>query len=239
MDGFSILHEPPAAYKEVKWMADTFVAGMGLGWIVNYALMIRFSWKGRPHCMALLPLCNNIAWELTYTIVYPSANRVELLVFAIGLTLNFFIMVGARRSARVEWRHSPLLSEHAGFILLVGTLLCFTGHVALAMEIGPGLAYSWGAVVCQLALSIGGLFQLLQRNSTAGTSWTLWSSRFLGSCCTVAFAGLRCKYWPEVFGWLASPLVLWSLVTFLLADSAYGFCLYRVSHAETKARKKH
>ncbi|KAG5956340.1 hypothetical protein E4U57_002703 [Claviceps arundinis] len=234
MDGFSRALRPPPAYEQVQWLADSFATLMGLGWIINYALMVRMSIKGEPHSMPLIPLCNNFAWELAYTIVYPSANRVELSAFAIGAMLNLFIMAGAVRSARIEWRqHSPMLANHAYWILLVGVMVCFSGHVALAMEIGPGLAYSWGAVVCQLALSVGDLCQLLKRNSTAGTSWMLWSSRFLGSCCTVGFAFIRCKYWPEAYGWLLSPLILWSLAVFLLADVTYGVRLLLVTRAET------
>ncbi|KAG6110882.1 hypothetical protein E4U13_005182 [Claviceps humidiphila] len=234
MDGFSRALRPPPAYEQVQWLADSFATLMGLGWIINYVLAVRMSIKGEPHSMPLIPLCNNFAWELAYTIVYPSANRVELSAFAIGAMLNLFIMAGAVRFARIEWRqHSPILADHAYWILLMGVMVCFTGHVALAMEIGPGLAYSWGAVVCQLTLSIGGVCQLLERNSTAGTSWMLWSSRFLGSCCTVVFAFIRCKYWPEAYGWLLSPLILWSLAIFLLAEVTYGVCLLLVTRAET------
>ncbi|KAG5975782.1 hypothetical protein E4U58_007322 [Claviceps cyperi] len=233
MDGFSSSLRPPPAYEQVKWLADLFSALMGLGWITNYVLTVRMSIKGEPHSMALIPLCNNIAWELVYTAIYPSANRVERSGIAIAVILNLFIMMGAVRSARIEWQqHSPILAEHAGWILLVGVMVCFTGHVALAMEIGPGLAYSWGAVVCQLTLNIGGVCRLLERNSTAGTSWMLWLSRFLGSCCTVVFAFIRCKYWPEAYGWLLSPLILWSLAIFLLAEVAYGVCLLLVTRAE-------
>ncbi|KAI1082130.1 hypothetical protein F5B20DRAFT_587788 [Whalleya microplaca] len=236
MDGFSNALPPPA-YQEVRWLADTFVVMMGVGWMINYVGMIWHSRKGDTYSMALIPLCNNIGWELVYTLVYPSSNNVELLVFAIGATLNIFIMAAAARAARSEWSHSPLVRDHALFILLGLTLMCFAGHVALAMEIGPDFAYSWGAVICQLTLSIGGVCQLLQRNSTRGTSWTLWSSRFLGSCCTVGFAFLRWKYWPTVYGWLSSPLILWSLAAFLLADLTYGVCLNLVSRAESKAAK--
>lgn len=173
MDGFGIV-QPPSAYEEIQWLADTFVALMGFGWVINYMLMIWHSINGETYSMALIPLCNNIGWELVYTFVYPSTNNVELAVFGAGVTLNVFIMVAAARSARTEWSHSPLVADHTTLILLGGTLVCFAGHVALAMEIGPALAYSWGAVICQLALSIGGVCQLLQRNSTRGTSLSLW-----------------------------------------------------------------
>ncbi|KAG6077101.1 hypothetical protein E4U30_003684 [Claviceps sp. LM220 group G6] len=239
MDGFSSSLRPPPAYEQVKWLADSFVALMGLGWIINYVLMLQKVIKGEPHSMALIPLCINIAWELVYTVVYPSANRVERSVFVMAVIPNLFIMVGAVRSARTEWRqHSPILAEHAGLVILVGVMVCFTGHVAMAMQLGPGLAISWGAVVSQVALSIGGVCQLLERNSTAGTSWMLWLSRFLGSCCPVVIGFIRCKYWPEAYGWLLSPLILWSLAIFLLADVTYGVCLLLVTRAETRRTGK-
>lgn len=173
MDGFTG-SQPPSAYEEVQWLADTLVAFMGIGWLINYVAMIRHSYAGRTYCMGIIPLCNNIGWELVYTLVYPSSNRVELAVFAAGVTLNIIIMVAATRSAKREWSHSPLVANHTTLIFFGGTLVCFAGHVALAAEIGPALAYSWGAVICQLVLSIAGVCQLLQRNVTRGTSVTLW-----------------------------------------------------------------
>ncbi|KFH44079.1 hypothetical protein ACRE_051600 [Hapsidospora chrysogenum ATCC 11550] len=173
MDGFGGSHTPPPAYQEVQWLADTLVALMGLGWLINYAAMTWHSRTGETYSMAIIPLCNNIGWELVYTIVYPSSNMVELAVIAAGVTLNTVIMAAATRAAKTEWSHSPLVATYSAFIFVGGTLICFTGHMALAAEIGPALAYSWGAVICQLVLSIGGLCQLLQRNSTRGTSWTL------------------------------------------------------------------
>lgn len=58
-------------------------------------------------------------------------------------------------------------------------------------------------------------------------------SRFFG-CCTVDFALLRWRYWPEAFERLGSPLVLWSLAAFLLNDTTYGVCLYMIPRAERK-----
>ncbi|KAI0600756.1 hypothetical protein F4775DRAFT_598862 [Biscogniauxia sp. FL1348] len=142
MDGFNNV-QPPVAYQEVRWLADTFIILMGIGWTINYAGMIWHSRNGDTYSMALIPLCNNIGWELMYTLVYPSSNKAELLVFTIGVALNIFIMAAAARAARSEWSQSPLVRDHAPFLLLGLTLMCFTGHVALAMEIGAAFAYSW------------------------------------------------------------------------------------------------
>ncbi|KJZ73006.1 hypothetical protein HIM_07578 [Hirsutella minnesotensis 3608] len=231
MDGFTTL-QPPAAYQDFAWLADILVGAMGVGWLINYAGMIWHSYKGETYSMAIIPLCNNIGWELVYTLVYPSRNKVEVAVFVAGVTLNVMIMIAAARAAKTEWNHSPLVANHTTLIFFGGTLMSFAGHLALAKEIGPGLAYSWGAVICQIVLSLGGLCQLLQRNSTRGTSWTMWLSRFLGSVSTMGFGYLRWTYWPEAFGWLGSALILWSVVAFLLTDMTYGVCLYLIARAE-------
>jgi paspaline synthase len=63
-------------------------------------------------------------------------------------------------------------------------------------------------------------------------------SRFLGSCCTVGFAGLRWMYWPQSFSWLNSPLVLWSLAVFLLVDGSYGLCYWYVKRYELSVLMK-
>jgi paspaline synthase len=173
MDGFNNI-EPPEAYQEVKWIADIFVTLMGVGWIINYGSMLKHAYTDSTYSMALLPLCSNIGWEMTFVLIYPSPYPYEFAVFASLLTLNLGIMVTAARVAPAEWAHSPLVAQNLHLIFLTCILVCFTGHVALAAQIGPNLAYSWGAFICQLSLSVGASCQLLQRNSTRGTSWSMW-----------------------------------------------------------------
>nr|E3UBL6.1 RecName: Full=Terpene cyclase paxB; AltName: Full=Paxilline synthesis protein B [Penicillium paxilli]ADO29934.1 PaxB [Penicillium paxilli] len=231
MDGFDVSQAPPE-YQAIKPLADLFVVGMGVGWIINYIGMVYISFKHETYGMSIMPLCCNIAWELVYCLVFPSKSPVERGVFWMGLLINFGVMYAAITFSSREWGHAPLVERNISLIFFVATMGFLSGHVALALEIGPALAYSWGAVICQLLLSVGGLSQLLCRGSTRGASYTLWASRFLGSTCTVGFAGLRWMYWSEAFGWLNSPLVLWSLVVFLSIDGFYGICFWYVDRNE-------
>ncbi|KAB8071307.1 hypothetical protein BDV29DRAFT_193379 [Aspergillus leporis] len=231
MDGFDASQAPPE-YLAVKPLADFFVFGMGLGWVINYVGMVYVSFKERTYGMAIMPLCCNIAWEFVYSLVYPSKSLMERGVFAAGLLINLGVMYAAISFSPLEWSHAPLVERNLPWIFAIGTIGFLTGHLALAAEIGHSLAYSWGAVVCQLLLSIGGLCQLLCRSSTRGASYTLWLSRFLGSCCTVGFASLRWMYWPISFAWLNSPLVLWSLAVFVMVDGSYGVCYWYVKRYE-------
>ncbi|OCK81419.1 hypothetical protein K432DRAFT_416056 [Lepidopterella palustris CBS 459.81] len=237
MDGFDV-STAPQAYLDIKWIPDLFAAMMGLGWSINYIGMVQASFRDHTYGMAIIPLCNNIGWEIVYVFVHPSKSIVERTAFFTGLSLNVGVMYAAIRFSPAEWGHAPLVEKNLLSIFLVGIIACFTGHLALAAEIGPSLAYSWGAVICQILLSVGGLGQLLARNDTRGGSYTLWLGRFLGSCCTVVFASIRYLYWPEAFSWLASPLLMWSLAAFFLADTTYGVCFYLIKESESQGSKR-
>jgi paspaline synthase len=173
MDGFDVFKAPPE-YRAVEPIANLFVLGMGVGWLINYVGMVYKSFKDKTYGMAIMPLCCNIAWEVVYGIIYPSKSWVEQGVFLAGLSINFGVMYAAIRFAPNEWTHAPLVMHNLPLIFAIGMFGFLTGHLALAAEIGHSLAYSWGAVVCQLLLSIGGLCQLLCRGSTRGASYTLW-----------------------------------------------------------------
>ncbi|KAJ5911751.1 uncharacterized protein N7473_001054 [Penicillium subrubescens] len=207
MDGFDV-SQAPQDYQAVKPLADLFVLGMGLGWVINYVGMVYTSFKERTYGMAIMPLCCNIAWEIVYCVVHPSKSRIELGVFVIGLLINFGVMYAAIVFSSQEWSHAPLVERNLPWIFCIGVIGFLTGHLALAAEIGPSLAYSWGAVVCQLLLSVGGLCQLLCRGSTRGASYTL------------------------------CPLVLWSLAVFLLVDGSYGLCYWYVKRYELSVLMK-
>ncbi|KAJ5332658.1 uncharacterized protein N7506_006441 [Penicillium brevicompactum] len=173
MDGFDV-SQAPKEYQDLKPIADLFVLGMGIGWVINYIGMVYISFKERTYGMSIMPLCCNIAWEAVYCLVYPSKSGLELGVFAVGLLINFMIIYTAVTYSPREWSHAPLVEQNILWIFFVGITGFTTGHLALAAQLGPALAYSWGAVVCQLLLSVGGLCQLICRGSTRGASYTLW-----------------------------------------------------------------
>lgn len=173
MDGFDHSNVPPD-YQRVEWIANVFVFGMGAGWLINYVGMIYSSFREQTYGMALLALCCNFSWEVVYGLIYPSSSWIEQVVFLAGLAVNVGVMYAAIRFAPNEWAHSPFVMNNITFIFAIGVAGFLTGHLALVAQIGHSLAYSWGAVVCQLLLSVGGLCQLLGRGNTRGASYTLW-----------------------------------------------------------------
>ncbi|KKK13733.1 hypothetical protein AOCH_003354 [Aspergillus ochraceoroseus] len=131
-----------------------------------------------------------------------------------------------------EWHHSPLVAQNGPLIFMATTALWVCGQFAVAMQLGPPLAYTWGAIVCQLLISVGQVCQLLNRNSTRGASYSLWLSRFFGSTSTIGFWTLRYLYWPEAFSWLGEPILIWAIAVFFASEFTYGYCFYRIQYQE-------
>ncbi|KAJ9481898.1 hypothetical protein VN97_g11558 [Penicillium thymicola] len=173
MDGFDA-HQAPPEYQAVMPLANLFLFGVAIGWLTNYALMVYTSFKEETYAMSIMPLCSNFAWEIVYGLIYPSKNRLELGMTILGLFINVGIIYAAIRFSPREWSHAPLVEHNLHWIFGIGIIGFLTGHLALAAEIGPALAYSWSAIGAQLLLSVGSICQLLCRGSSRGASYSIW-----------------------------------------------------------------
>ncbi|GKT46894.1 testicular acid phosphatase [Colletotrichum spaethianum] len=227
----------PQAYHDVAWIADICKLIMGVGWTTNYVGMIRKSLKDQTYAMAMLPLCCNFAWELTYAILYAFGSNLEKWVHFSGLLLNCGVMYTAVKNAHREWAHAPLVQRNLRLIFFFAVAGFASGHTALAMQIGPALGQALSAYACQLLLSVGGLCQLLSRGHSRGASYSLW---FVGSLVLVPQDILRYTYWREDHEFMGSPLYIWFVTIFLILDGSYGICLWYVRRfeQETKAAEK-
>ncbi|PWY91936.1 hypothetical protein BO94DRAFT_617641 [Aspergillus sclerotioniger CBS 115572] len=231
MDGFDHFNAP-LEYQEMKWLVNIFIIGMDVGWLVHYLYMAYTSFKDQTYCMTIAGLCANFAWELVYCILYPAKGLVERAVILSGLFLDFGVFYTAMRNAPNEWHHSAIVRDNMVLVFTAMTLFFLSMHLTLVAQFGSAQAYTWGAAVCQLIISIGDVFQLLSRGNTRGTSWTLWISRFFGSASAVGFALIRYYRWPAAFSWLNCPLILWTATMFLLFEILYGALFFLVKRRE-------
>ncbi|RJE24350.1 hypothetical protein PHISCL_03298 [Aspergillus sclerotialis] len=227
MDGFDA-SQAPAEYHEVAWIADILVVGMAVGWVTNYIAMALKSFRDCTYCMPIIVLCSNMAWDLVFSLLHRSNNNFEKVAFVCGAVANVGVIYAAAKYGANEWIHSPFVMRNLPLIFALGIVGCVTGYLAIAEQIGPELAISWGAAFAQLLISTGTLCQLLSRGSTRGTSL----SRSLGTGCGTAFALIRYVYWPEAFSFVAEPLLMFWIVVFSLADCFYGICFYYVRKYE-------
>ncbi|OBR09784.1 hypothetical protein CH63R_05476 [Colletotrichum higginsianum IMI 349063] len=226
------ISQAPEAYRDVVWIADTCKLIMGIGWTANYVGMIRKSLKDQTYAMALLPLCCNFAWELTYAIMYAFTTSLEKYVHFSGLLLNCGVMYTAVKNAPREWEHAPLVQRNLRLIFVLAVAGFASAHVVLAKQVGPELGQAWSAYACQLLLSVGGLCQLLCRGHSRGASYFLWFSRFFGSLVLVPQDIIRYTYWKEAHEFMGSPMYIWFVTIFLILDGSYGLCLWYVRRFE-------
>ncbi|PFH58950.1 hypothetical protein XA68_13016 [Ophiocordyceps unilateralis] len=237
MNAFNQSRAPPE-YQDVAWIADTCKLLMGVGWTINYIGMISKSLKDRTYAMSIMALCCNFAWEITYAFIYPFGSHLERCVHYSGLLLNCGVMYTAIKNAPREWAHAPLVQRNLPVIFVVCISGWMSAHLALAAQIGPGLAQAWSAYGCQLLLSVGGLCQLISRGHSRGASYFLWSSRLLGSLVLIPQDVLRYKFWRKDHEYMTSPLYVWFICIFLLLDGSYGICLWLVRRFERENARK-
>lgn len=155
-------------------MADLGKLVQGLGWTINYSLMVYQSFNDRTYGMSILPLCSNFAWEFVYTFIYPSDNFAEKVVISMYMILNFLVIYSAIKFAHREWEHAPFVQRNILCIFLVAIGSFISGYIALAQTMGPGLGASWGAYFCLEFLCVGAWCQLISRGSSRGTSQMIW-----------------------------------------------------------------
>lgn len=153
-----------------------------------------------------------------------------------------------------EWRHAPAVGKNIGK-MFAGMLAwwCIALYSISIWWLNPadpvnpkdGKVYKgirgidadelgfWTALVAQVVLSVMSLAQIIIRGNSGGSSYGIWFTRFVGS-----LAGLNMNYaycwwvWPEAHGYVAIPIVVLMMATWVIADLAYLVVLYNVRQTE-------
>ncbi|KAF1937487.1 phospholipase D/nuclease [Clathrospora elynae] len=236
---------------------DVLLGIGGLGYTICYLLMARQSIRDRTYAMPLFSLAFNFGWEIVFAL-YVAVEVREQVIFTIWMLIDVGLVYTTVRYGANEWRHAPAVGRNIGKI--------FTGMLAwwcvalyavsvwwLDVEnpVNPkaGKAYKgvvgidtnelgfWTALVAQVVLSVMSLAQIMVRGSSRGSSYSIWTTRFVGS-----LSGLNLNYgycwwvWPEAHGYYTNPIVVLMMVTWVLADLGYLIVLCgRVARAQALA----
>lgn len=164
----------PLSSPTAEVVANTLRVLCSVSWNTCYIAMVYSSFRDKTYSNAIIPLCNNLGWEIVYGIFY-CPNLFFMRVQNFGwFFLNLGVMYAAINFSSNEWRHAPLVERNLTHIFAVGIIGLTAGHFALAAQLGPHIAFIWSAKGCQLVLSVGSLSQLLSRGSTRGGSYTIW-----------------------------------------------------------------
>ena len=150
---------------ELTGWAFRFAVASGVFWSLAYVLMIRVGFKHKTFCMPLFALCLNLAWEFTYSFVYPMQGQQEIVdVVWFGLDLIIlvtYVLYGRQHlpSSLPRWLFVPNL------LLTLGVMLTI---IIFAQKLDPELADEYTAFGQNLLMSILFIHMLISRGSTEG-----------------------------------------------------------------------
>lgn len=163
-------------YWHAKVVPDGFTMLSGVLWSVSYILMAQRAFSDRSYAMPIYCLCLNITWEAVYGFVYGPgiANQI---VFAQWMIVDLVLFYAIIKSGKHQWKHSPLVQQNLGWIILGGCALSLWLHLAVASTFVPYIGRRvvfFTAWPMQLVINIGSIAQILSRGHTAGHSWSIW-----------------------------------------------------------------
>lgn len=251
MAGSDVL--PPHVDPAIRTFNDVFLGIGGLGYTICYILMTRQSIRDRTYAMPLFPLAMNFAWELVFALFVAVEVR-EQTIFTIWMLIDIGLVYALVKYGANEWKHAPAIGRHIGKLFVVMMVWwCIALYAVSTWWINPaapvnpksGKAYMgvegidtdelgyWTALVAQVVLSVMSLAQIMTRGNSGGSSYTIWTTRFVGS-----LLGLNLNYgycwwaWPEAHGYVANPIAVVMMVTWVFADLVYLVALYTVKQTE-------
>lgn len=173
MDEFDFNTAPPE-FQEIRWIVGSIFLVSGSGWLLNYFTTIRTALHDRTSGVSLISLCNNLAWETVFAIIHRPPHPIAAAVITLWLLVNVYVIyVSVKFTRESKANSSPMLS-YLPAITVLGFSGFLSGHVALAMHLGPTRALYWGGMICQVTLSASSLALLLEQGHTRGASLGMW-----------------------------------------------------------------
>jgi hypothetical protein len=240
---------PPHVDPSIREVNDVLLGIGGITYTICYVLMARQSIRDRTYSMPLFSLAFNFAWEIVFALYVAEEPR-EKTMFTIWMLIDLGLVYAAVKYGANEWKHAPAVGRHVGKIF-AGMLAwwCIALYAVSSWWVDPvnpvnpkfGKAYRgvkgidtdelgfMTALVAQVVLSVMSLAQIMVRQSSRGSSYTIWALRFIGS-----LAGLTLNYgycwwvWPEAHGYYTTPINIVMMVTWILADLGYFVVLCKV-----------
>lgn len=172
MDSFDLANAPPEiqAYTILIICLSLYSNG---SWLYVYFGMVYRSIKDKSYAMPLYSQCLNIAWEITYGLIYVD-HWMIFATFLVTFPTNCLVIWAAINHGASEWDRSPLVQRYHLWYYVVGTMVSVALHMCVASGLGIEKAFFVGAIGCQAVLSVGYLGNLIHRGSTRGFSMHLW-----------------------------------------------------------------
>ena len=117
----------------MKW-TEIMVLSSGIAWTITYLALVYRGFKDKSYGMPLVPLALNIAWEVTFSLIYPPHTSGGLatvintvwMIFDVGIVISLFMygykyFQNSYKISKSEWIMLIIVAFSASFgIMIVG-----------------------------------------------------------------------------------------------------------------------
>ncbi|CAJ1178169.1 hypothetical protein CPR19088_GLDEOEPO_01229 [Companilactobacillus paralimentarius] len=209
----------------------------GIAWTITYFGIVYRIFKDKTPGMPVAALCLNFAWEITYSVIYPPASSITLIIInVIWMIFDALIVVGTLLYGPKDYKQRFGINRPIFYFMFIIGIVASFG----IMLLGPNFFGSMTifhhdsfevakfiALIQNLVMSILFVSQFYSRkrfdNPIAGQSFMVAAAKWLGTPLTVGLLQA-----------VADPTGFMSVIVglTLICDTWYMLVLYREIKAQ-------
>lgn len=186
----------------------------GITWTGTYIVLIYRGFKDKATGMPLIALGLNISWEFLYSFIFPSDNKIQLVINIVWFLFDVVIIVQKFMYGRDEYDvNLKGLGKNLFYpTLMVSLLVCFLAVYFAAIEWKDYIGL-YSAFIMNLLMSVSFISMLAKREDIKGQSIYVAVLKLIG---TLAPTLVLCSSHPLVFMLGAGCFFYDSVYTILL-----------------------
>lgn len=183
----------------------------GIFWSLVYILIIKRGIQDKTYGMPMIALCANIAWEFTFSFVFPHALP-QLYINIVWFSLDFLILLQFIKYGRAECNNKHMFYP----IFFISLIMSFLIIISITIELNDWFG-KYSAFSQNLLMSILFISLLDKRDNISGQSIYIGVYKMIG---TLFASILFAIYYPSLL------IIVISALTFIF-DGVYIILLYK------------
>ena len=217
---------------EQTWVDFTVITS-GICWTITYIALVYRGFKDKSYGMPLIPLALNIAWEITFSVIYPphsmgiAAKVINTLwmICDVGIVATYFLY--GYRSFEKNYKISKelwIFISIFSFAVSMGIMVSggpFFGQFEKYFHGDTFEGAKFIAFLQNLIMSINFIFLFWERRSSEGQSFTIAWTKWLGTSMTVGNSYLLVEHKGE-----ETNFMLIIITTIFILDLYYMQMIY-------------
>lgn len=201
----------------------------GVFWIIAYILIIHKSFKDKTYGIPLFALSLNLAWEFTFSFIYPPGDLLfAKIIFLTWLLLDLIILYTFFKYGYKSRKYIGIISKKSLYIFTMFILVCSILFMILSVNdfsilFNNDITQTSGFIanIQNLIMSILFVSMLLNRGNTSGQSIYIAIFKWMG---TLTVAILK---FTNMLPSITTELFIIALIQFF--DILYIYLIYKFS----------